>query len=66
MASSVCVEMPIFTTDAQNHLTTANPAACELLSMQPEEVTEFNQLALVHPGHREVIAQWIETEGTNE
>jgi len=59
-------EMPIFTTDAQNHLTTANPAACELLGVQLEEVTEFNPLALVHPEHREMIEQWIAAEGANE
>ena len=59
-------EMPIFTTNAQHQLATANPAAYELLGVQPEDLAEFNPLALVHPDHRDVIEQWIVAEGTSE
>ena len=59
-------EMPIFTTDAEYQLATANPAACELFGVRPDDVQQLNPLALVHREHRKEIERWISAEGADE
>jgi len=59
-------EMPIFTTDAENRLATANPAACELFGLMPTDLKRTNPLAFVHRDYRGEIERWISAEGAAE
>ena len=59
-------EMPIFTTDAENRLATANPTACELFGLMPTDLKQTNPLAFVHRDYRAEIERWISVEGAAE
>lgn len=59
-------EMPIFTTDAENRLATANPAACELFGLMPADLKQTNPLAFVHRDYRAEIERWISVDDAAE
>ena len=55
----------IFSTDAQNHFETANPACLRLLELTLDELRQLTPLDLVHPDHRAAMLHRRETRGAH-